>query len=152
MDFSKIRYAQKSKSGVVYKNLNVFAEENADAELYSFEVKQRAGFGKGGEKNFDGVIADLEMKTYLCVRDFRQRKNKKGEAYGWAIAVYATPEHIFGYEQVTNAYKEEPMVSGTRIMKHMMEKYPAATAEQIRKVVGVPVWEAKNKEQKKQEG
>ena len=30
MDFSKIRYAQKSKSGVVYKNLDVFAKENAD--------------------------------------------------------------------------------------------------------------------------
>ena len=30
MDFSKIRYAQKSQSGVVYKNLDVFAKENAD--------------------------------------------------------------------------------------------------------------------------
>lgn len=30
MDFSKIRYAQKTKAGVVYKNLNVFALENAD--------------------------------------------------------------------------------------------------------------------------
>ena len=30
MDFSKIRYAQKSQSGVVYKNLNIFAKENAD--------------------------------------------------------------------------------------------------------------------------
>lgn len=30
MDFSKIRYAEKSKSGVVYKNLDIFARENAD--------------------------------------------------------------------------------------------------------------------------
>jgi len=30
MDFSKIRYAQKSQSGVVYKNLDIFAKENAD--------------------------------------------------------------------------------------------------------------------------
>ena len=76
------------------KIMDLFAEENADAELYSSEVKQRAGFGKDGEKNFDGTVTDLEMKTYLCVRDFRQRKNKKGETYGWAIAVYATPEQI----------------------------------------------------------
>lgn len=30
IDFSKIRYAQKSKFGVIYKNLDVFAKENAD--------------------------------------------------------------------------------------------------------------------------
>lgn len=30
MDFSKIRYAQKSQSGVVYKNLDIFAKENVD--------------------------------------------------------------------------------------------------------------------------
>jgi hypothetical protein len=124
------------------KIMDLFAEENADAELYSFEVKQRAGFGKGGEKNFDGTVTDLEMKTYLCIRDFRRRKNKKGEFYGWAIAVYATPEHVFGYERVTSAYKEEPIVSAKRIVKHMMEIYPIATAAQIRKVIGVSVDES----------
>ncbi len=30
MDFSKIRYAQKSTTGVIYKNLNVFAQQNAE--------------------------------------------------------------------------------------------------------------------------
>ena len=30
MEFSKIRYAQKSKNGVIYKNLNTFAQENPD--------------------------------------------------------------------------------------------------------------------------
>lgn len=88
------------------KIMDLFAEENADAELYSFEVKQNAGFGKGGEKNFEGTVTDLEMKLYLCMRDFRQRKNKKGECYGWPIAVYSTPEHLWGYDHVTSAYRE----------------------------------------------
>lgn len=101
------------------KIMDLFMDENADAELYSFEVKQRAGFGKGGEKNFDGVVTDLEMELYLCIRDFRQRKNKKGQAYGWSTAVYATPEHIFGYEHVTSAYKEAPEVSAKRIEEQM---------------------------------
>ena len=113
------------------KIMDLFVEENADAELYSFEVKQRAGFGKDGEKNFEGTITDIEMKIYLCVRDFRHRKNKRGEAYGWAVAVYATPEHIFGHEHVISAYKEEPVESGKRIVKHMMEIYPIATVEQL---------------------
>ena len=30
MDFSKIRYAQKKKTGVIYKNLSIFAQEHPD--------------------------------------------------------------------------------------------------------------------------
>ena len=52
------------------------------------------------------MITGLQMQQYLCVRNFRQRKNKKGEAYGWPIAVYATPEHLWGCDYVTSAYKE----------------------------------------------
>ena len=118
------------------KIMDLFADENAEAELYSFEIKQKAGFGKGGEKNFEGTIADLEMKMYLCMRDFRQRKNKKGESYGWAIAVYCTPEHLFGNDYVTSAYREEPNESGKRIVTHMNDVYPIATEKQIRKMLG----------------
>ena len=63
-----------------------------DEELYSFECKKKAGFGKEGEKNFDGVITDLQMQGYIVVRDFRRRKRKKdGVEYGWPISVYTTP-------------------------------------------------------------
>lgn len=106
-------------------------------ELYSNDLKQRAGFGKGGEKGFDGTITDLQMKTYLCVRDFRQRKNKKGELYGWPIAIYTTPEALWGYDMVTAQYQSSPEESGKCIADHMKEVYPIATAAQLRKVVGI---------------
>lgn len=128
------------------KIMDLFAEEYA--ELLSTEVREQAGFGKGGEKNFEGTIADLERQTYLCICDFRQRKNKKGKLYGWALAVYTTPEHIFGYDYVTGAYKEDPMESGKRIAKHMMERYPDATADQLRRIIGVAVGEPVRKEKK----
>ena len=89
-----------------------------DTVLFSNELKEKAGFGKGGEKNFDGVLTALQMETYLCVRDFRQRLNKKGEPYGWAIALYCTPEHLFGYDYVRSAYKEDPAVSREKIREH----------------------------------
>jgi len=111
--------------------------ENENTELYSFELKKQAGFGKGGEKNFEGTVTNLQMQTYLCLRDFRQRKNKAGESYGWPIAVYARPEQLWGYDHVTSAYHEEPEESGKRIVKYIMDQYPIATAAQIRKVIGV---------------
>ena len=46
------------------------------------------------------------------------------------------PEHIWGREHVTSAYTESATESGKRIAKHMMEIYPIATAQQIRRVIG----------------
>lgn len=114
------------------KIMDLFEKES---ELYSFEIKKKAGFGKGGEKNFDGVITELQMQFYLCLRDFRQKRNKSGEAYGWPIAVYTTPEHIWGYELVTSAYKEEPTVSAARIYDYIKEVYPVAGDKEIEEMV-----------------
>ena len=44
------------------KIMDLFAQENANAEYYSSEVKQKAGFGKDGEKGFEGTITDLQMQ------------------------------------------------------------------------------------------
>lgn len=119
------------------KIMDLFSEESQQKEYFSFDVKSKAGFGKGGEKNFEGTVTDLEMKLYLCMRDFRQKKNKKGQEYGWAIAVYATPEHIFGRDLVTSAYGESGAESGRRIAEYMRDMYPIATAKQVKKVLGV---------------
>lgn len=108
-------------------------EENE--ELYSNEIKKLAGFGKGGEKGFDGTITDLQMKTYLTVKDFRQRKNKQGEAYGWPIAIYATPENLFGFDHVRSRYKEAPLASKEAIANHIRDIYPIATEKQIQKII-----------------
>lgn len=117
------------------KIMDLFAEDNTDAEIYSNEIKRDAGFGKGGEKGFDGTLTSLQHEMYLCVRDFRQKRNKKGEEYGWAIAVYSTPEHIFGYDLVSSAYREKPEESAGKIAKHIRDVYPIASETQIAKLL-----------------
>lgn len=109
---------------------------DAETELFSFDAKKMAGFGKNGERNFEGVVTDLQMKTYLLACDFRMRQNKMGQEYGWAVAVYCRPEHLWGYEYVTSAYKEEPHESAEKIFRHVAESYPEITVKQIKKVVG----------------
>lgn len=47
-------------------------------EWFSFELKRQAGFGKSGEKNFEGTVTDLQMGGYLLIRDFRRRRNQAG--------------------------------------------------------------------------
>lgn len=99
------------------------------------ELKQKAGFGKGGEKNFNGVIAELQMQTYLTIRDFRRKRNKRGAEYGMSASIYAKPEELWGYEMVTSVYKENPETSRERIYRHVRDMYPQADEKNIRKLL-----------------
>lgn len=104
-------------------------------ELYSFELKQLAGFGKNGEKNFEGTVTDLQMQTYLLIRDFRRRINKKGVEYGWPISVYSTPEALWGYDHVASAYHIEPKESGAIIAQRVKENFPEVTDRELKAVL-----------------
>ena len=118
------------------KIMDLFSGDQSDRELYSFEVKKLAGFGLGGEKNFEGEISRLQMKMYLCVRDFRRRKNKNGDEYGWGIAIYCLPEHIFGDAFVKSEYKDDPKESARKIICRLKDLYPDATERQIVRSLG----------------
>lgn len=115
--------------------MDLFVEEHADDVIFSYEIKEQAGFGKGGEKGFEGVLANLQMQLYLCVHDFKRKKNKKGQEYGWAIARYCTPEHIFGYDVLSAAYKEDPAVSAKRITDRVKILCPDADEKMIQKEI-----------------
>ena len=106
-----------------------------EPEIPSHELKLKAGFGKGGEKNFSGILTQLQMQSYLTIRDFRRRVSKKGQTYGMAVAVYAQPEQLWGYDHVTSAYREDPQESWERIWDHVRPRFSAASEEQLRKVL-----------------
>jgi hypothetical protein len=117
------------------KLMDNFIEDNEDSEILSSDLKKIAGFGKGGEKGFDGAITNLMMQLYLCNCDFRRRRNKKGEEYGWQVAVYSSPEHLYGYDHVTSCYHENPSDSWQKIADYIHDCYPIATERQIKKVL-----------------
>lgn len=107
-----------------------------DERILSTVLKKAAGFGKGGEKNYSGVITGLQMQTYLVIADFERRKNKRGEEYGMAVSIMLSPESIWGYEKVTAAYSEKPKESWDRIFEHLQKMYPAADGADIIRLIG----------------
>lgn len=117
------------------KIMTNFMEERADSVLLSAELKKLAGFGKDGEKGFEGAVTNLCMQLYLCNCDFRKRKNKKDREYGWNVAAYCTPEHLWGYEAVTSDYKTDPKESLRKLIDYMHDRYPIATDRQIMKLL-----------------
>lgn len=104
-------------------------------EIYSSEMKKMAGFGKDGEKNFEGVITELQMQTYLTVKAFKARRNKKGEPFGWPVAVYCKPEKLWTDQTARMAYRESPENSLTRMINHMQMQYPEIPEKTIRRVL-----------------
>ena len=115
--------------------MDCFSEKG---EWFSFELKRQAGFGKGGEKNFEGTVTDLQMGGYLLIRDFRRRVNKKGFPYGWHISVYSTPEALWGYDHISSAYSVDPAESKALIYEQIRKNFPEATQEELDTALGWP--------------
>lgn len=106
------------------------------AALRSTELKKMAGFGKGGEKNFPGILTGLQMQLYLVIAGFGRRQNRRGEPYGMAVSVLTAPESIWGYGLISSAYEEDPRDSWARIFERVRERFPKAGEEEILRLVG----------------
>lgn len=125
------------------KIMDFFVGEDEDGDvvfkedvLLSTDLKKQAGFGKGGEKNYPGIVTQLQMETYLVIADFMRRKNKRGEEYGMPVSILLTPESIWGYEAVTAAYSEKPKMSWERLISRVEELYPDADEQDIIRLIG----------------
>ena len=107
-----------------------------DGETHpGFELKPAAGFGKEGFRNFDGCVTWLQMQTYLIIRKFERRKSRRGQSYGMPVSYYLKPETLWGYEHVTSAYKEDPLVSAERICRRVMEQFPGGEEKAVRRIL-----------------
>ena len=113
--------------------MDQFAERG---ELFSSELKRLAGFGREGEKNFEGTVTGLQMGGYLVILDFRRRINRRGLPYGWPISVYTTPEALWGYDHVASAYSIDPAESKALVYAQVRRSFPEASEAELDAVLG----------------
>lgn len=104
-------------------------------EYPSNELKEAAGFGKGGEKGFEGAIAQLQMQTYITIRSFHRRKNKKNEAYGWPVARFCISEKLIGADYIRSQYPLGTEKAKEMILSKIKLKYTNASDCEILKVI-----------------
>lgn len=129
------RYEDGKASAKEKKLMDFFQGENMENEILSNELKKLSGFGNGGEKGYDGAVTSLMMQMYITNCDFKKRRNKRGEEYGWNVAAYSSTEHISGFDHVRSLYNEDPETSRQRIFTYMHEFYPIASDKLIERVV-----------------
>ncbi len=123
--------------------MDVYIGEDEDGDtlfkeelILSTNLKKQCGFGKGGLKNYQGVVTGLMMKTYLVIVDFKRRVSKKGEEYGMPVSIMLPPETVWGYDLVTSAYKEKPQESWQRIFDHVKAMHEDTDDSSIEKLIG----------------
>jgi hypothetical protein len=126
------RYEDGMASYRAKRIMDVLEQTNV---LPSNEIKAIAGFGKGGEKGFEGVMTSLQMQTYITVHSFRRRVNKKNEEYGWSVANFTFSENLFGAEHVRSQYQMSQAEAKQRIMDRVMIKFPMAESSEIERVI-----------------
>lgn len=103
--------------------------------LASWQLRERAGFGKGGARGFDGALTQLQMQCYLAVCGFARKRNRAGAEYGWPTSVFVTPEARWGEDFVRSAYNEPPLSSLDRLCAQCAAWAPDASAAAIRKLL-----------------
>lgn len=78
------------------------------------------------ETGFLPFMTELQMQTYLTIKEFQRKRNKKGQEYGMSVCVYCRSEDLWGYDVVTDSYNEEPLASKEKIYSRLKELYPDA--------------------------
>ena len=105
------------------------------APVLSKELKLIGGYGKNGRKGFDTMITRLQKQCYVIISDFRYATDRYGNAYGWGIAQYSTPEKFFGTKFERSVYKRTPEESYQRIIGQLSKILPHADQKQIEKMI-----------------
>ena len=117
------------------QDMDFYEVLDANAPILSKSLKQIGGYGRNGRKGFDTILARLQKQCYVVTADFRYSMDRFGEPYGWGVAVYTTPEKMFGKKFTDAVYKRAPEESYARILKHLRKILPEASQEDIDKIL-----------------
>jgi hypothetical protein len=62
-------------------------------------------------------------------------QSKDCKPYGWGVAVYTTPEHLYGAELITSQYKTPPDDCRKIIVEKIRSHFPESDEKAILKLI-----------------
>lgn len=136
----RFRPKRESKEKLVYETIQLCES------LQTGEIREACGFRRRSESranarkkasrehSMEHVLMRLMMGTYLVIHSFEQHYDRNMQPYGWGIARYTTPEHLFGAEALR--CDRTPEESAERILEKLAREIPDATDAQLREILG----------------
>lgn len=119
---------------IFYKDKALYDAVHRFGSILTPHLKYECGYRKGGNTGFETVVTRLQMQTWLCISDFVYRTDKTGREYGWGVALYTTPESLFGEDALF--CPRTPSESRERILAHLSSLLPQASEAQLLKMIG----------------
>lgn len=98
-------------------------------------LKKTCDFTKGGNKGFGTAITRLQMQTFITIADFTHATDRFGKPYGWGIAVYATPERLYGEDALDVMGGRTPEQSLTRMMGYLQHLFPSESEKSLMHII-----------------
>ena len=88
------------------------------------------GKGKTGRHSLEAPLQKLQMGGRLLIADFQYKYTKRGERYGWGVALYSTPQLWLG-ANITKC-NHTPEESFEVLVSHLSDLLPHIPQSQIR--------------------
>lgn len=85
---------------------------------------------KSGRHSLEGPLQKLQMGGRLLIADFQYKYTKRGERYGWGVALYSTPQLWLGAN--ISKCDRTPEESFELLVTHLANKLPNISESQIR--------------------
>ena len=125
--------------GITSTELRKLINGSLSDELPDMEAPSaKRGKGNPGAKkkskrsSLEGPLQRLQMGGRLLISDFEYKLTKKGERYGWGVAVYSTPEIWLGNNMHTDRTPEE---SFEFLVKNISSRIPWGTKKSVAKLL-----------------
>ncbi len=118
-----------------FHDKELFELLDANAPVMSKQLKRLGNYGKNGRKGFDTMITRLQKQCYVVISDFRYSTDKLGNAYGWGVAEYSTPENFLGRRFSGVVYMRSPEESYARVLRQFKKILPDAGQTQIERIL-----------------
>ena len=126
------------EDGLVNNRQRMIMDALGDDIMFSVDLKRKAGFGgDDGIKGFDPALNRLQMQTYVVIRGFRQRVNRRGEAYGWSLGQLSTAEALYGPEHISSGYRYERREAFDMLMRQARKYCPGADEKALKKLLEI---------------
>lgn len=103
-------------------------------EIALHEIKKLGGICREDNAKFDRAMTELQMRMFITMNGRAQKRNKRGEGYGWSSTVFTTVEDFWDKRGVS-LQDLDPSESYDKIEAQIRRLNPGAENKNIAKFI-----------------
>ena len=103
--------------------------------LPTHDIKRLGDFGRNEQSRFETALTDLQMGLYITICGQAQKRNKRGEEYGWHSSVFCLTEQFWPADIFAEAADINAEEAETAIKEQVLRLNPNADQTKLHKFI-----------------